>query len=127
MPTYCYVCDACGHRSDELRPMAAAAAPGPPCCGTPMRRDFSSERTRGHCVAPFESCAMGVPECVIEKAYHVRRADGWDSFVRDPQGHARRLNPVGVSLNKRTGDVIVRNRAERRRSVRELGMVDYGA
>jgi putative FmdB family regulatory protein len=128
MPTYCYQCEGCGDRCELVRPMAESSAPLR-CgrCESPLRRDYAAELPRGQSFTAFESCAMGVPDCVMQRpdVEHVRRRGGWDTFVRDEDGQRVQINRPGTSLNKQTGDVLIGNRRERRRAIAAHGMVDY--
>ena len=129
VPTYVFVCDGCGNRREITRPMADAGEPARcPRCLECMRRDYGGEVPSAHAVAPHESRSMGVPECVMDGAEHVRRrGGGYDTFRRDEAGRRYQVNPPGVTLNPKTGDVVCNTRDERRHAVQSLGMTDYDA
>ena len=129
MPTYCYRCETCRLPAERVLPMSRVHEPQQCACGGQLERDYAAEQP-GVVVAlgaSGESLAMGVPQCVVEKAEHVRVRGGVDSYVRDEQGRRVRLNPPGTTLNLKTGALRYSNRAARRRAISELGMTDYGA
>ena len=74
MPTYAYVCDACGEREDIVKPMAESTS-DETCraCGRPMRKDLTTSTPRVHKDSyskPLHSDALAIhPE---QRAEHQR-------------------------------------------------------
>jgi len=98
---------------------------GCPVCGQAARRDYRAELPAVASFNSYESSAAGVPRCVMQHARRVRR----DWYVPDASqpGGRRRINPPGFDLNPKTGNVRIRNRAQKRALLKNRGLTDYGA
>lgn len=130
MPVYCHRCTACGAAGEGFRPMACAAET-PRCgqCGGPTVRDYRAERASVGAYHEFASAGLGVPDVVAQRAFRVpRKSGGHDLYQRMADGsRGEMLHLPGETMDPQTGRVRIRSRAEKRRAVRERGMVDYSA
>jgi len=81
MPTYCFVCDECGKKAEEFRPMAECGKAMKCRCGEKMRRDYVAESPGRHLPEVEIVCvSMGVDRSQIAEETKALRERGLTDF-----------------------------------------------